>query len=210
MENFIENSKQIIWHTEKRKIKDLIPTEGNPRKLTEKEAKDLENSLKKFNLVDIPVINLDNKIISGHQRITILKKLGRDEEEIDVRVPNRMLTEEEHREYLLRANKNLGEWDYNLLINFDEELLKEVGWEDEELEMIFALNEIENVGVDTKKINIITVEQPKAPRLKERMSFYCDNIEEYIKIISFFKKDGKEWELDKDKLLKLIEKNEIL
>lgn len=41
----------LIWHNEKRKIKDLIPTEGNPRQLTEKQAKDLESSLKKFNLM---------------------------------------------------------------------------------------------------------------------------------------------------------------
>jgi ParB-like chromosome segregation protein Spo0J len=54
-------------------INELKPSEYNPRKLTEKEAKDLENSLKKFNLADIPVINLDNRIISGHQRIAILE-----------------------------------------------------------------------------------------------------------------------------------------
>ena len=132
--------EKLIWHTEQRQIKELIPTEGNPRQLTKKQAIDLEKSLKKFNLVDIPAINTDLRIISGHQRITILKTLGRGEEKIDVRVPNRKLTEEEHREYMLRANKNQGEWDIDLLANIDEGLLKEVGWESEELDKIFQLD----------------------------------------------------------------------
>ena len=132
--------EKLIWHTEQKQIKELIPTEGNPRFLTKKQAKDLEKSLKKFNLVDIPAINTDLRIISGHQRITILKALGRGEEKIDVRVPNRTLTEEEHREYMLRANKNTGDWNLDLLANIDEELLKEVGWESEELDDIFQLD----------------------------------------------------------------------
>ena len=131
--------EKLKWHTEKRKVKNLVPTEGNPRQLTERQAKDLEKSLKKFNLVDIPAINIDNRIISGHQRIAVLRALGREDEEIDVRAPNRELTEEEHREYMLRANKNLGEWNYDLLANFDEDLLKDVGFESEELDNIFGL-----------------------------------------------------------------------
>ena len=131
----------LVWHTEKRKIKDLIPTEGNPRLMTKEQAVDLEKSLKKFNLVDIPAINTDNRIASGHQRITLLIALGRGDEEIDVRVPNRQLTEGEHREYMIRANKNLGEWDVNLLANLEVDLLKDVGFSDEELNDIFQLGE---------------------------------------------------------------------
>jgi len=131
--------EKLIWHTEKRKIKDLIPTEGNPRQMTEKQARDLQTSLERFNLVDIPAINTDNRIISGHQRVAILKVLKRDGERIDVRVPNRKLTGGEHREYMIRANRNLGEWDYDLLANFDEELLKDIGWDSTELDQIFQL-----------------------------------------------------------------------
>jgi len=109
-----EKLEPLVWHTEQRKIKHLIPWEGNPRQMTEKQAKDLEKSLKKFNLVDIPAIDTDNKIISGHQRVKILNALGRRQERIDVRVPNRKLTKEEFEEYNIRANKNLGEWDFDL------------------------------------------------------------------------------------------------
>jgi len=126
--------KKLKWHTEQRIINDLIPYKENPRIMTEKQKNDLEESLKRFNLMSIPVINTDNTIISGHQRMKILQLLGRGKEEIDVRVPNRKLTKNEFKEANLRENKNLGGWDWDMLANFDEELLLDVGFSEEELE----------------------------------------------------------------------------
>lgn len=57
--------KKLAWHTEQRKVNELIPWEGNPRQMTEKQAQDLKKSLEKMNLMSIPVIDTDNKIISG-------------------------------------------------------------------------------------------------------------------------------------------------
>ena len=151
--------EKLIWHNERRKINDLIPTENNPRQMTEKQAKDLENSLKKFDLVDIPAINTDNRIISGHQRLKILQLLGRGQEEIDVRVPNRTLTKEEHQEYMLRANKNLAEWNYGLLADFQEDFLKDIGFENEELDQIFGLEMAEEF--DEKKEFEKAVKNPR-------------------------------------------------
>jgi len=126
--------KKLKWHTEQRIINDLIPYKENPRTMSEKQKNDLEESLKRFNLMSIPVINSDNTIISGHQRMKILQLVGRGKEEIDVRVPNRKLTKDEFREANLRENKNLGGWDWDMLANFDEELLLDVGFNEEELE----------------------------------------------------------------------------
>lgn len=127
-------AKRLEWKTERRKVSELIPYEGNPRQLTKVQARQLEKSLKKFNLVEIPAINTDNKVIAGHQRLVIMMLLGRRDEVIDVRVPNRKLTEAEFREYNLRSNKNTGEWDWDMLANnFDLDLLKEVGFSTEEL-----------------------------------------------------------------------------
>lgn len=47
---------KLKWHNEKRKIKDLIPFEKNPRKISDKQIKDLKKSLKRFDLVEIPAI----------------------------------------------------------------------------------------------------------------------------------------------------------
>lgn len=123
----------LIWHTEKRRVQELKMWDQNPRTLTQAQAEQLNASLTKFNLVEIPAIDLDNRIIAGHQRVTILLALGRGDEEIDVRVPNRKLTEEEYQEYNLRSNKNTGEWDFEKLANINAELLKLVGFSDKDL-----------------------------------------------------------------------------
>jgi ParB-like chromosome segregation protein Spo0J len=125
--------KKLEWHTEKRKIIDLVPYEGNPRQMTEKQAKDLEISLKRFNLVEIPAVDRDGTIIAGHQRVNILTALGRGDEEIEVRIPNRKLTHKEFEEYNLRSNKNLGEWNWDMLAGIDLNALLDAGFTSEEL-----------------------------------------------------------------------------
>lgn len=118
------------WNNEKRTLGELIPYEKNPRVLTDKQRKDIEKSLKKFNLVEVPAINLDNKIIAGHQRIKILYELNGPDYEIDVRVPNRLLSEKEYKEYLIRSNANTGEWDWKVLdYDWDKDLLSDWGLE---------------------------------------------------------------------------------
>ena len=141
--------EKLTWHNEKRKVSDLIPWEKNPRRLTEQQKDQLEKSLEKFDLVEIPAINTDNKIIAGHQRAYLLTLEGRGEEEIDVRVPNRALTKEEFTEYNLRSNKNTGEWDFDLLAEFDESLLSNVGFDENELKLIKKLED----EIDFDEIN---------------------------------------------------------
>lgn len=127
-------AETLKWENAKRKVRDLVPWEFNPRVMTRKQAEDLRRSIEKFNLAEIPAVNTDNKIIAGHQRLMVLKMLGRGEEEIDVRIPSRPLTEEEFKEYNLRSNKNVGDWNWDLLANnFDIAMLKEVGFSTEEL-----------------------------------------------------------------------------
>jgi DNA modification methylase len=122
---------QLTWTTVQKTVDELLPAEYNPRQMRDDQAAQLEKSLKKFGLVEIPAINTDGTILAGHQRITVLKRLGRGKELIDVRVPNRELTDAEAKEYNLRSNKNVGEWDYDKLFAMDENLLKEVGFDDD-------------------------------------------------------------------------------
>lgn len=141
---------KLVWHTEKRIIDDLIPYEKNPRKMSESEKKELGKSLEKFNLVEIPAIDTDNKIIAGHQRLKGLQLLGRGKEEIDVRVPNRKLTEEEFKEYNIRSNseKNAGDWDWGIMLE-EENILLDIGWTNKELNEKFTIEtEIEEDGFD--------------------------------------------------------------
>lgn len=140
--------KQLLspleWYTEKRKVKDLIPYEYNPRKQNPVRLAKLKESLKIFNLVEIPAINLDNKIIAGHQRVEILFQLGRGEEMIDVRIPNRALTKEEFKEYNLRSNIQIGEWDKALLNEYFSDMdFEGIGFNPEELTFLENMTEIQ-------------------------------------------------------------------
>ncbi len=125
--------KKLTWTTVQKRVNNLIPQEVNPRKITDKQMSDLKRSLKKFNLVEIPAVDYDGTILAGHQRIRALQLLERGEEQIDIRVPNRKLTEQEAKEYLIGSNKLGGDWDYDLLKSFDMETLSFAGFDQIEL-----------------------------------------------------------------------------
>lgn len=112
----------LEWHTAQRKVAELVPCDFNPRQITDLEMTKLKESLEKFNLVEIPVIDLDHTLIAGHQRIAALFMLGRGEEIIDVRMPNRKLTEEEFKEYMLRSNIHNGEFDWAKIEEFFQDI----------------------------------------------------------------------------------------
>jgi len=126
--------EKITWSTVRRKVADLVPASYNPREMTYEQDRALETSLERFDLAEIPVVNADNGLIGGHQRIRKMIELGRGDEEIDVRVPSRQLTEEEAKELNVRLNKNRGQWDFDMLANlFDTGDLLEWGFDPDEL-----------------------------------------------------------------------------
>lgn len=120
--------KKLSWKTEQRKVGDLVPFEFNPRTITDAKREQLVKYLEKFNLVEIPAINKDNTIISGDKRVKVLRLVGREDELIDVRVPNRALTMKEVKEYNLISNTHSGDWDMDMLqLEFSELNLEEFG-----------------------------------------------------------------------------------
>lgn len=145
--------EEIKFHTEKRKISDLVDCEYNPRTLSKKQHQDLINSFKKFGYVEICAINLDNTIIAGHQRVHVMKDIGWHDEEIEVRVPNRQLTKKEFDEYLIRSNQNGGSYDWDLLANdFEIDDLLTWGFDEEELLGNIEVNEPEEEGKEEGEI----------------------------------------------------------
>lgn len=124
------------WTTQQRKVNDLIPYAANPRQMTEKQNADLKKSLEKFDLVEIPAINTDGLILAGHQRLRLMQALGRGDEVIDVRVPDRTLTDKEVQEYNIRSNKNTGEFDFDILANsFETSDLLDWGFDEKDLKI---------------------------------------------------------------------------
>lgn len=112
----------LEWYTVQRKVSELIPCDFNPRSITEDDLNQLKKSLEKFNLVEIPVIDFDGVLLAGHQRVAVLYTLGRGEELIDVRYPNRKLTEEEFKEYMLRSNIHNGEFDWSKIEEYFQDI----------------------------------------------------------------------------------------
>ena len=134
-------AKKLIWHTERRKVKDLIRYEKNPRKLSDVQLEGLKRSLKKFNVAELPCINTDGTLVAGNQRVLALSLLGRGEEEIEVRVPNRPLSDAEFRDYLLTSNRSGADWDFEkLAADFDLSELLNAGFDSLDLGNIFDNN----------------------------------------------------------------------
>ena len=109
----------MIWKTEKRIVKDLVFFEENPRKISREKFLILVESIKNIGYAEIVAINTDNIICAGHMRVHALIELGMSDEEIEVRVPERKLTQKEFMTYLVASNKSTGEWDFNMLANID-------------------------------------------------------------------------------------------
>ncbi|MEM0167474.1 MAG: DNA modification methylase [Thermoplasmatales archaeon] len=126
--------KKLAWTTEKRKVGDLKDHPSNPRTLSKASHDELIKSFDEFDYVELVAVNTDNTILAGHQRVHIMMELGWQDIEIEVRVPNRDLTKREAKKYLLRSNKNVGDWDWDLLANdFELDELLEVGFTEEEM-----------------------------------------------------------------------------
>lgn len=145
-------TQKLTWRTENRRICDLVPNIKNPRVMSPKQVTDLKKSLQKFDLVELPVVDTDNKVIAGHQRLMVLKLLGRETETIPVRVPNRKLTQKEYDQYLLGSNRIHGDWDWQALAdNFDIDTLLASGFDDTDMAHIFDDLEVEDDEFDVEK-----------------------------------------------------------
>jgi len=113
---------------------DLKPADYNPRQMTEAQAQQLTDSIKRFGIVDPIIVNSHpdrlNVVIGGHQRLKIASGLGF--ELVPVHYVN--LDLEREKELNIRLNKNTGEWNWDMLANnFDVEFLMDIGFTENEL-----------------------------------------------------------------------------
>lgn len=140
---------------------DLKPSDYNPRKWDEKAISDLTESIKRYGLVDPLLVNSassrKNVLIGGHFRLKIAKVLGYKEVPVVyINVPDI----EKEKELNIRLNKNLGEFDFELLSKFDESFLSSAGFSSEELDDIFDIDVIPeqfDLEKELKKLDIKTI-----------------------------------------------------
>lgn len=127
-------------------IGELKPATYNPRTWDKETAEQLKESIKRFGLVDAFVVNSAperlNTIIGGHFRWEVAKELGFETVPIVyVNIPD----VEREKELNLRLNRNQGEFNIELLAQFDESFLSDVGFKSEELDDIFVTEDVEEI-----------------------------------------------------------------
>jgi DNA modification methylase len=154
--------KKITWTNERRKVAELLPASYNPRSLSEDEKRNLQASIVENGEVEPVVINIgtrNNTLIGGHQRCVVYAELGI--QEIDVRVPSQELTLDEEKRLNLHLNHSTGHFEFEKLKEMDMDMLLDVGFGDEELQLMFdnvdVLDDEYNVGRAIKEMKEPTV-----------------------------------------------------
>jgi len=138
-------------------VADLKPAEYNPRKWTEHARKGLTQSLEEFGFVQPIVVNSAPErrgvIIGGNFKLDIAKSKGMTTVPVVwVNVPD--INKE--KELNLRLNKNQGEFDNNLLAEFDPNMLLSVGFESKEVDKIFDESGDDDFDGDKEAATIVT------------------------------------------------------
>lgn len=144
------NKQQLTIETVK--ISELNPAPYNPRKWSDEAIEQLTESIKRFGMVDPLLVNnapeRKNVVIGGHFRLKVAKDLGY--KEVPVVYVN-LADEAKEKELNIRLNKNLGDWDYELLAKFDESLLADIGFSSEEIDAVFDLGDVTPETFDLEK-----------------------------------------------------------
>lgn len=111
------------------KVSELKDGFGNPRKITAKKKQELKESLEQFGDFGLILIDEDNNLIAGNQRVSIMK----EENPERVVLCKRLIgyTEAELRAVNLKDNIHAGEWDIDLLADWTADLTVDLGIKDD-------------------------------------------------------------------------------
>jgi DNA modification methylase len=152
-------------HIEYAVLSSLNASEYNPRKWDAEAKKQLTESITRFGIVD-PILvngaeNRKNIVIGGHFRFEVLKELGYEQVPVVyLNIPDI----EKEKELNIRLNKNQGEFDIELLAQFDESFLSGIGFDSEELDDIFETEKVEtefDLEKELQKLNIENITMQK-------------------------------------------------
>lgn len=151
----------------------LTPAPYNPRTWDEAAMAQLKESIKRFGICDPFIANSaperQNIVIGGHMRLQAAKELGiKIVPAVFVNIPDI----DKEKELNLRLNRNTGEFDWNLLADFGETMLADVGFTSEELDKVFEIEDTPeqfDLAKELAKLNIknITVQKQDIYQLGE-------------------------------------------
>jgi hypothetical protein len=109
----------------------IKPNPKNPRKVSREALDKLKKSISEFPemmAIRSIIVDEDNMILAGHQKLAALKELGYQE------LPNEWvkkvskLTDAQKDEFVIKDNFHAGEWDYDILLDeWESDDLKDWG-----------------------------------------------------------------------------------
>lgn len=146
------------------RISELKPSEYNPRVHTKEAIKKLKQSITEHSIVDPIIINTHpsrkNIIIGGEMRWKACKELGYTEVPVIKLCIDNL---EKEKALCLRLNAISGEWNEDLLKEFEEEFLVDSGFDPDELEFLYGDLEVDEDEFSTAK----ALEEIKNPKSKQ-------------------------------------------
>lgn len=204
-----EHRSDCSMKIEERPISDIQPYPKNAKRHTDKQVKQIVDSIREFGFNQPIVIDANGVIIVGHGRYMAAHLIGMEM----VPTVSVDISPERAAAYRLADNKlNESEWDMDIVLEelklLSGDMIDLTGFDRAEFDGKILAQEIDDLAkerdIDLGKYTVITVEAPEAPRLKARMSFYFESIEEFERVKAFFNPRGGA--LDASKLLQMVAK----
>jgi len=162
-------------------LSSLRHPEKNPRKWTKEATEQLKESITRFGITDPLIINKapgrEGIILGGNFRAEVLKQM---KIETVPTVGICISDPQKEAELIIRLNKNTGEFDLSLLAEFDESILKDIGFSSEELDEIFDIEEnpeVFDLQKELAKLDItsIDVKEGDVYKIGDSIKVMCGN-----------------------------------
>ena len=171
-----EKSKRRIEEVTKQ-VSILKDELGNPRKITRKKASELQESLETLGDFGIIVIDENDNIISGHQRVDALQGLYGDEHEV---LCKQLIgySKSELKAINIKANTHSGDWDLDKLAEWTADLHVDLG-----LDLPNAVDPHEDVKI--KDMELIPYEK------YDYVMIVCRSEVDYMNLTQALGLDGK-------------------
>lgn len=143
----------------------LRHAEYNPRKWSAEAKAQIKESINRHGMIDPLIVNSaperEGIIIGGNGRQETAKELGIAEiPVVFLNIPDI----EKEKELNLRLNKNQGEWDLELLAEFDESFLGDIGFTSAEIDEVFGIDETPEEFDLQKELAKLAIEEVKVKK----------------------------------------------
>jgi hypothetical protein len=164
------------------KISEIKLNPNNPRLIKDDKFEKLVNSIKEFpEMLKIRpiVVNKDMIILGGNMRFKACREAGL--KEIPVIIANE-LTSDQEREFLIKDNVSGGEWDWNLLNDWDKEELNEWG-----LDVWEAPAEVDYSILDDDDLDEQLEDMTNGVKKAIQIEFEAEHYEEASELVKFWR-----------------------